>query len=178
LVADPNIPFDERMLAPLFLLGEIGIGLLVAAWWPRGSRVGRAAVAIVLAAWLVASAVVTGQRIASAREDGNDFASSDWRDSPTVAWVRSPAGGAQRVLYTNWPAALYFQAGRASHDLPETLDAMTLHRFRDRLARSQGAIVAFTEPSPDVASPDSLARLMGLHTVARFPDGTIWDLGR
>jgi hypothetical protein len=177
LVADPSIPFDQRMLSPLLLLAELAIGVTIARWRSRG-RVARMVVAGALVTWFVASAFVSVRQIVFAREDGNDFANSDWRDSPTIAWVRSSTGGANRTLYTNWPAALYFQAHRSTHDLPETLDRLALHRFRDRLARSHGVVVAFAEPSPDVASPDSLALLMRLHEVARFPDGTVWELAK
>ncbi len=176
IVADPNIPFDERILSPLLLLAEIALGLAIAAWWPERSRAARFAVGSVVLLWFAVSAGVSISRIVVAREDGNDFAGSDWRDSPTIAWVRDSAGGAHRTLYTNWPAALYFQAQRASHDVPETLDGLTLHRFRDRLAHTRGAMVGFSVVSPDVAPPDSIAALMGLRLVARFDDGAVWEL--
>jgi hypothetical protein len=176
IVADPNIPFDERILSPLLLLAEIALGLTIAAWWPERSRDARLAVGGVVVLWFAVSAGVSISRIVVAREDGNDFAGSDWRDSPTVAWVRDSAGGAHRTLYTNWPAAVYFQAQRASHDLPETLDGITLHRFRDRLTHTHGAVVGFSAVSPDMALPDSIAALMGLRLVARFADGAVWEL--
>ncbi len=178
IVADPNIPFDERILSPLFLLAEIALGLAVAAWWPDRSRGERLAVGAVVALWFAVSVGVSMSRIVVAREDGNDFAGSDWRDSPTVAWVRDSAGGARRTLYTNWPAAVYFQAQRASHDLPERLDGLTLRRFRERLTHTQGVVVGFSAVSPDVAPPDSIAALMGLRLVARFDDGAVWELPR
>jgi hypothetical protein len=177
MFADPNIPFDERILAPLILLAEIAVAVSVSVWWPGRRRAWRVIVGAGLAAWFVASAVVSGGRVAYALDDGNDFAGSDWRDSPTIAWVRAPSGGGQRALYSNWPAALYFHAHRASHDLPEVVDALALHRFRDRLARSRGVVVGFDTPSPDVATPDTLARALGLRQIARFEDGTVWELG-
>ncbi len=178
LIADPNIPFDERILSPLFLLAAIALGLAIAAWWPEGSRVARVAVGSVVLLWFAVSAGVSISRIVVAREDGNDFAGSDWRDSPTIAWVRDSAGGAHRTLYTNWPAAVYFQAQRASHDVPETLDGLTLHRFRDRLAHTHGTMVGFSAVDPDLASPERIAALMGLRLVARFDDGAVWELPR
>jgi hypothetical protein len=81
-------------------------------------------------------------------------------------------------LYTNWPAALYFNAGRASHDLPDVTDALTLRRFRDRLARNHGVLVAFSAPNSDVAPPDSVARVLGLRQIARFSDGSVWGLAQ
>ena len=177
LFADPLIPFDERLLCPLLLLGEVALAVLVPVWWRmERSTTARAGVGIVLSLWFLSSAVVTVHVMAVARDDGGDFAGIDWRDSPTVAWVRASDGGLNRVLYTNWPAALYFQAGRASHELPAGLDALTLRRFGDRLGRTHGVVVGFVVASPDAASPDSLARAMGLHEIARFDDGSVWEL--
>jgi hypothetical protein len=175
-LADPNIPFDERILAPAILLAEVGLGVALALWWPGRGRTARLAVGVVVALWFVASVVTSVARVVYALEDGNDFAGSDWRDSPTVTWVRAADGGAERVLYTNWPAALYFQAGRASHDVPDVTDALTLRRFRDRLARSHGVVVAFNAPNTDVAPPDSVAGVLSLRLIARFSDGAVWGL--
>ena len=111
--------------------------------------------------------------MASALAEGNDLASVEWRESPTIAWVRTAAAG--RVLFTNWPAPLYFHAHRATHTLPEVLDALTLHRFRDRLEHQHGLVVAFSAPSVDVASPDSLAARLQLRAVARLGDGIVWE---
>jgi hypothetical protein len=177
-VADPSIPFDQRILAPVILLAEIGLGVALALWWPGRGRAARVGVGVLVIAWFVASAVTSAASVQDALEDGNDFAGSDWRDSPTVAWVRSLDGGATRVLYTNWPAALYFNAGRAVHDVPDVTDALTLRRFRDRIARSHGVVVAFTAPNPDVAPPDSVARVLGLRQIARFNDGSVWELAQ
>jgi hypothetical protein len=166
LFADPNIPFDQRILAPLFVLAE----LAVVAALDQAPRITK----LLLGAWGVASAVVSIGAIQFALDDGNDFASADWRYSPTVAWVRDSANG--RTLYTNWPVALYFHAGRSAHGLPPALEPLMLRRFGDRLARTHGLMVAFDVPSPDAAPPDSIAERLRLRRVARLDDGTVWDL--
>lgn len=176
LFADPSIPFDERILSPLILLATIGLAVLLSAWWPDRSRGSRVVAGSVLVLWAGASAVTSAARIAYARDDGNDFAGSDWRGSPTIAWARAADGGAHSVLYSNWPSALYFHAHRAAHDIPASADGLTLHRFRDRLLRTHGVVVGFKAPSPDVVDPDTLARALSLRAVARFEDGTVWAL--
>ena len=176
VLADPNIPFDDRILAPLILLAEIAVGVGLARWWPGRTRAAHLSVASVVAAWFVASVVTSSARVVYALEDGNDFAGSDWRESPTMGWVQAPDGGATRVLYSNWPSALYFRAGRAAHDLPDVTDALTLRRFRDRLTRSHGVLVGFSSPNTDLASPDTIARILALRVVARFSDGAVWGL--
>lgn len=166
LFADPNIPFDERILAPVFVLAEVAFVAAVSEA-PRVTK-------LLFGAWVIASGVVSVGAIRSALDDGNDFASVDWTDSPTVAWVRDSASG--RTIYTNWPVALYFHAGRSSHNLPPLVEPLMLHRFRDRLARTQGLVVAFDIRSPDAAPPDSIAERLRLRRVARLTDGTIWEL--
>jgi len=106
-------------------------------------------------------------------DEGSDFASRRWRDSPTLAWAQT--AGATRTLYSNWPQVLYFHAGRAARAIPDTYDATTLAEFDSVLARTGGALVLFTEPSPDVAPPDSIVRGMGLREVARLGDGAVWE---
>jgi hypothetical protein len=189
LAADRFIPFDERLLVPLMLLAECAVAIVVALWWRGGTSAPeqgatqrrersrhRAAVGLILIVWFVASAAGSVQRISAARLDGEDLAGSDWLDSPTIAWVRSPAGGLNRVLYTNWPAALYFHAGRAAHDLPDNLDPLTLHRLRDRLSRNNGVLVGFTINNPDAEPVSVLAPALGLREVAHFDDGSVWEL--
>jgi 4-amino-4-deoxy-L-arabinose transferase-like glycosyltransferase len=167
VLADPNIPFDERLLAPSMLLAELAI---VAAL-PSATRPAR----IVLGAWFLGSAIVSVAAVRAALDDGGDFASADWRFSPTVSWVRDSANG--RALYTNWPIALYFYDGRDSHELPPVLEPLTLRRFGDRLARTHGLLVAFdATTAPDFARPDSIAARLRLRAVARFSDGTVWEV--
>jgi hypothetical protein len=174
LFADPNIPFDDRILAPLFLLVEIALAVAAWQWAGTRDRWARGAAAIVFGVWLAGSFVVSRGMINDAMTDGADFAATSWRYSPTIAWVR--ANAARRPLYTNWPAALYFHVGRGSHILPAGLDPLTLRRFRARVARTDGIIVGFDVPTIECASPDSIASRLRLQPLARLADGTIWAL--
>jgi hypothetical protein len=174
LIADPGIPLDDRMMAPLFVMLEIGIVLLVAPEWRRWPRAGRATVAIGLAAWCAAAgwASVTSARYAVGI--GNDFAEDCWRDSPVVAWVR--AHGAGRAIYSNVPEPLYFHAGRLSHEPPDETDAATLRAFADTLARRRALLVVFDETCGDLADSTAaeLPRLP-VHEVAALPTGRIFE---
>jgi hypothetical protein len=178
LAADQYIPFDERLLSPFMLLAESAAAIVLVIWWRERRWPARvlAVGGVVIAAWLVASASGTARLIEEARLDGGDFAGIDWVDSPTLAWVRSPTGGLHRVLYTNWPVAVYFHADRASHDLPDNVDPLTLRRFHDRLSRSNGVVVGFTTPSRDYAPMDALSQLLGLRLIEHFEDGSVWEL--
>lgn len=172
-LADPMIPFDGRILAPLLLLVEIAAVIAAAVWWRRAPRDRlRLVVASAVVCWGLASVSESVSDVRAALIDGIDFASADWRESPTVGWVR--AHGAGTPIYTNWPAALYFQAARATHEVPPTLDALTLRRFGDRLARQRGVLVGFIVPSPGMAAPDSIAARLRLRRLAAYDDGSVW----
>jgi len=172
-LADPAIPFDERILAPLLLLWEVAAVIAAAVWWRRAphDRM-RLVVAAAALCWGLAAVSVSVYDVRAALIDGIDFASADWRESATVGWVRAHGAGAP--IYTNWPAAIYFQAGRATHEVPPTLDALTLRRFGDRLARQRGVLVGFRVPSQGMASPDSIAARLRLRPLARYDDGSVW----
>ncbi|HWZ60456.1 MAG TPA: hypothetical protein VNW46_15860 [Gemmatimonadaceae bacterium] len=173
VAADPSIPFDDRLLSPLILLTEIALVIAAAMWWRRTPD-RRAQMVVVAAAcvWVVASAVESGSRVKEALTDGDDFASTEWRFSPTVAWVRAHAAGVP--LYTNWPAAVYFHAQRGSHELPRAVDPLTLRRFGERLERQRGILVGFDAPNAEGVSPDSIASRLRLRPLARLADGAIW----
>lgn len=178
LVVFGTIPFDERILSPpIFLavgLTAVAVAATIGATRrPAVRRVALAATLLLLAAWGVPSAASTVDDVTYVLEEGSDFASLAWRDSPTLAWVR--AHGAGHTLFTNWPVAVYFHLGRVSRDLPATLDGATLGEFEAQLRRRNGLVVAFSAPSPDVASPDSIATRLGLRPVARFADGVVWE---
>jgi hypothetical protein len=176
LLADPGIPFDDRMLSPLFMLAAIAIAVTLANWWRASARAGRRAAALfslgITASWIAGAAQVSVQLVHEFRADGADMAATDWRLSPVVDWAARAGPGTR--LYSNWPAAIWFHTGRAAFELPAELDSLTVAAFGAKLAKEHGAVLAFREVSPDMASPDSLAALAGLATVARWPDGSVW----
>jgi len=172
LFADPGIPFDERILAPLVLLVSAMTAVAIGASWRSLGLLLRAALLVCFAGWIVGSVLADWDDVSWATSNGSDFAGEDWRTSPTIAWVRTNA--ASTPLYSNWPAALYFHVHRAAWLLPDESDAKTVRAFADTLARRGGVVVAFDAPSPDVAPLDSIVRRAGLRVVARLSDGTIY----
>lgn len=169
------IPFDWRILAPLFVLVEIMAVVAVGYWWRAYHRPLHIVIGIVAVAWIAAAVVVTFNDAQWAATEGSDFASSDWRDSPLVAWVR--ANGRGHSLYSNWPAALYFHAHRIARELPDSTDAPELPAFGRTVAAQRAYVVAFDAPSPDFIPPDSLAQRLGWQRVVRVADGTVWQAG-
>ncbi|HEX5971195.1 MAG TPA: hypothetical protein VFY85_04665, partial [Gemmatimonadaceae bacterium] len=172
LVADPAIPFDERLLAPFLLLVTTAAAVGITCWWrTTGSRVARAAVGIVLVGWWGASARVALDDGRYALDYGSDFAGEEWRHSPLLEWART--SGASHPLYTNWPAAVYFHLHRPSYSLPTADEAEALASFATALRRRDGRVLLFDAPDADDLAAPSLVEQAGLRIVARTSDGVV-----
>lgn len=167
-----TIPLDWRILAPLIILVEIAAVTAIGYWWRAYHFPVRAAIAAVALAWFGAASTATVNDAVYATTEGSDFAGSSWRMSPLIAWVRDHAVG--RPIYSNWPPALYFYAGRVSRELPDSTDAGRISEFANRIRSDHGYVVGFDERSPDFISPTTLARKLDLRQVVRTADGTVW----
>jgi hypothetical protein len=169
-----SILFDSRLLSPAFLLIEIALIPILWQFIRRSSVWLRAPAVSALLLWLAGSVMVDAQIVEDAVTDGNDFASTEWRTSPTIQWVVN--SGAGQPIYTNWPAAVYFDAHRSPYDLPRTLDPDSIAQFRTQLASRNGVLVGFEARNPDYPPVDSLARAAGLVPLKRFSDGAVWSV--
>jgi hypothetical protein len=175
LLADPGIPLDDRMLAPVFLLIALGAGVALASLWRELFRDRRELIILtagITASWMWGSAQVGAGWVDDFGTDGGDLAAHEWAASPLVAWAgQAPPG---TPLYSNWPAAIWFHTARPTHEIPADLDSSTALEFRAKIEREHGALLAFSAHAGDYAPPDSLAAMAGLVAVQRWPGGTIW----
>ena len=106
-----------------------------------------------------------------ALENGQDFAETQWTESPLLAWVR--ANASHTTLYTNWPPAVFFHLHRTSHELPSAADVSVLRAFTDTVRVRRGIVLLFDQPNPDQPVSDTLLRAAGLVQLARLSDGTV-----
>ena len=172
LVADPAIPFDERILAPFLLLVSTAAAVAIACWWrTTDSRVARAAVGVVLVGWWGSSASVALDEGRFALDYGSDFAGEEWRHSPVLDWART--SGASHPLYTNWPAAVYFHLHRPSYSLPTADETEALASFVDTLRRRDGRVLLFSAADADDIVAPALIGQPGLRVLARTSDGVV-----
>jgi len=172
LLADPDIPFDERILVPLFLLVTILVALAASAWTRASRNSLRIIGAVLLVAWLGAAGRATEDDIEWLLENGMDFAQAQWTGSPVLAWAR--ANASRQPLYSNWPAAIVFHLHRPAHELPNDAHARTLAAFADTLRVRHGVVIAFDQPSPGQIGVADLTNAVGLRPVARLSDGTVF----
>lgn len=170
-LADPAIPFDDRILSPLFLLVTIGAAIAISAWWREARLPARVLAGAALIAWFGASLTVSLDEASWALENGQDLAETQWTESPLLAWARANAPRA--TLYTNWPPAVFFHLHRASHELPSAADMSALRAFADTMRVRNGIVLLFDQPNPDQPVSDTLLRSAGLGQLARRSDGAV-----
>jgi hypothetical protein len=171
LFADGDIPLDERILAPAMMILTVTFALALQSYWSQASQRMRVFSVGIIFAWLFGAVDVSASWVSDYRADGNDLAGRDWRLAPIVDWARAHPGVR---LYSNWPSAIWFHTGRGTSGLPRALDTATVRKFRAIIGNDHGAVLAFTWPSPEFASPDSLAARAGLVAVQRSPLGVVW----
>jgi hypothetical protein len=172
LLADPDIPFDERILAPALVLLTTLAAAALGIWW-NGTRlvIARIAVCAALLGWWFAAASATYGEAHYALEWGSDFAGEQWRKSELLDWTRHE--GAKYTLYSNWPAAVYFHLHRPARELPKEHDAATLAAFADTVRARGGRVLLFDVETSEYAPTASLEKLPGLRIVARLSDGVV-----
>lgn len=167
-----SIRFDARILSPAIMLAELSVVLLISTSSLFERRYFKPAIAVLAAIWLAASLRVNGALVSDSIEDGNDFAASDWRDSPMMEWIARNAG--RKTIYTNWPAAIYFNAHRHPFDIPTTLNPDSVRLFGKAMEESGGIFAAFNTRNFDYPANDSIAAAAGLVQIREFEDGILW----
>jgi hypothetical protein len=172
LFADPGIPFDNRLLLPLFVLAIIIAAISIRSWWRTAALAPRILAAVLVAGWLVASYHVASDDIDWALENGYDLAGDSWRTSAVIDWARTNAS--DQPLYSNWPSAVVLHLARPSHDTPVTGDTLVLRSFAHAVAARHGVVLAFDTPSPGLIGADALRAASGLRRVAKLQDGSVF----
>jgi len=167
-----GIPFDARILGPLFMLLTLGFATALAIDAPVWPVAGRVLASVVLVLWLYGAVRWDAQEIGITREYGLGYESPDWQTSDVANWLRGP--GAGRVAYSNDPAGVWHVTHRPVRILPTEMDADTLREFRARFFARPSVLLGYDSPFGPLVSPDTLARLLGLVQVASFEHGTAW----
>ncbi|MDB4917336.1 MAG: hypothetical protein JWM95_4980 [Gemmatimonadetes bacterium] len=174
LFADPDIPLDRRILAPVFLLLAMLTSVGMWYWW-RGTRlmVARVAVSVAFITWWIASAGVVREEARFILTFGSDLAGVQWRQSEVLSWTRTE--GSDAMLWTNWPAAVYFHLHRPAHELPKNreMTPTTLAAFADTVRARDGRVILFNVQTGEYPANAVLSKLPGLRVVEVLRDGLV-----
>jgi hypothetical protein len=172
LLADHDIPFDFRMTVPLVPLAVAAVTIVAARAWRVISKPARVFGVLAFLGWAGAAVRANYQQISDALADGGDFASAEWTNSPTLAWVRTQ--GASREIFTNLPCEVWFHLDRQVRNLPDSTDAKTMLEFSAKLRATNGVMIAWNLQSPETAHTDSIAVRAGLVRLTTLDDGRVW----
>jgi hypothetical protein len=175
MVADPDIPLDDRLLAPAIALVMVAVVVAVAGWRHAAPRaVGALGAAALI--WAYGSFVVTRDAVRYALRTGSDYADICWSGSPVTAWVRDH--GAGHALLSNAPIALYFQSGRLAREMPDEMQADSLRAFADTLVARNSYVVVFDRSCAETIEPPDPVFMgaLGLVSEAVLRRGTIWRM--
>ena len=167
-----GIPFDERLLSPLFLLATVVLAACLRIRWSAWSGPMRSAVLAACVAWAIGGTVLNVEQLNGLQEDGWGYSGRKWQPSAEQAWLQTE--GRRYQLYSNNPMLVYFLTGRPSRELPDTADAATLRDFRGTLEEEGGAMVGFDEDYRRMDPPAFLAAVLPLQPLVRFEHMSVW----
>lgn len=167
-----NIPLDDRLLAPLVLMGGIATLIALYTWSRQATRVVRRVTAVAFACWIAAAAWQSFADARSLLDDRDDYGSDYWTDTPAAVWLRT--NGRTHALFSNDPVATYFITGRPSRMVPNTFRATTASDFLERLRATDGVLIEYSMPLEDMVDARELARQTGLCIVVTSEVGTVW----
>jgi len=173
LIADPGIPFDERILSPVIVLGTTIAATGIALWW-RSTRAELPKIALcgALLGWWFGAASTTWVDASYVMAWGSDFGGDQWHRSELLAWARAHGHG--HPLYSNWPIVPYFYLGRPARDVPRLNETAQLGQFADSLRAHDGRVLAFDVPGIEYVPVDTLAKVPGLRLITRLHDGAVF----
>ncbi|HEX7979422.1 MAG TPA: hypothetical protein VF461_12530 [Gemmatimonadaceae bacterium] len=173
VIADPGIPFDERILSPVIVLAMTIAATGIALWW-RSTRAELPKIALcgALLGWWFGAASFMWVNASYVMAWGSDFAGDQWQRSELLAWAR--AHGRGHLLYSNWPVVAYFYLDRPARDVPRLNEADQLSAFADSLRAHDGRVLAFDVAGMEYETVDSLAKTPGLRMIARLHDGAVF----
>jgi hypothetical protein len=173
LGADPDIPFDWRILSPVMLTGELVAVVVFARLWPSCRPSLRLATLFGASLWMVASARASWIHVTNMRAVGACYDAPQWQESSLARWLR--AAGNDYELYSNNPAAIWHMTHRSSKLLPETdVDPMTLRALSERLHARPSAIIDFRADFDGTLAPGVVPASVGLQAVKRLDQASVW----
>lgn len=182
------VMFDERTLVPVHVVSIILVIGLVARLLPRVQtrRAIRLAFSLMALALLDSYTLRAANWFTQTRPDGQYYAGSIWKDSNTIARLRSLPPNIP--IYSNGYDAIYYLTGRPAVLIPAKTVFVTgqpnqdyeaeLERMRRALRDQRGVLVYFnTLPERWFLPTESeLKTRLSLTEIAKSSDGSIWQV--
>jgi hypothetical protein len=173
LVADPEIPFDQRLLSPVMVFVTMATTIAAFHWWiGASSLLLKTALMGAGFAWWCAVGRVTVGEMRRVRLHGSNYERERWRRSDVIEWGRTAGSG--HPLFSNRPPAVYFHLHRAVRDVPTIEDAARMQEFANRVRAEDGRVLMFRAPTRAYVTIDSLRRATTLRPVLEGASGVVF----
>ncbi len=169
-LADPRIPTDARMLAPVLLLGGIACAAAL-GHAARSQRARATAVAVVVSGWAVVSGAGIVRGVRSVQAEGQFYTSTFWFRSTLIGWAREHASTGP-LPYSTEPELLYLHTGRPARRLPRA--GADLEAFREAWRSRPGPVVLVNPPHPGDLPAAAILDGLELEPVLAAPEGVVW----
>jgi hypothetical protein len=141
LCADPDVPFDWRIVSRITVAATWLMAAVIALRWGRLRGSLRAALALYAVLWFGGNLATSAHVVTELPRRGMGYGSEAWQDSGVAGWLRGP--GRRYALYTNVPAAVWLVAGQPARMLPKAEDLKRLPAFARRLRSAPSAIIGW-----------------------------------
>lgn len=182
-VADPNIPFDDRLLFPVFACVIIAATVL-GECFARSRPWARWALASLVLLSLGLRTVPAAVTLIRVHRDGSGYSSEGWRRSPAIATLRVLPRPA--VVFSNAPEAVGYLTKLAALPLPDSLTIETKrpnHHYQVEIATlcarvASGRAVVVYLATEGIGDPDEQADLekrCAFGQAGKYADGTIYS---
>ena len=167
---DGTTPLNSRILMPLYLNILLLAGIGMALLWQRSTLFPRL-IAVGLLLWLSYFTLTRlNGTIQDLTRDGQGYASLQWKNSPTLQFVRQQD---PLLVYTNDVTALYFLTGKDSVGIPNSIsEEAEFQAMRQNLRSSGGLLVLLGNLTGEFASQEQLTQ--GMTQIGKFEDGSIY----
>ena len=177
---DASTPFQDRILAPVYISLLMALVMLGVWLWRTGKRPLQAIVLILALAVSAVTLTDGSHAVVRLQSDPLGYASAHWRNSKTIAAINGLP--ANTVIYSSSPTIIYILTNRPAYIIPTPIDPVDnqlrgsydddVAQMRADLLAGKTVLVIF---QADRVKPDALAKLTaGIPLYFSAGDGQIF----
>ncbi len=177
---DYTTPLSYRIMAPEFVAGLLVVAVALSSLASSWGRTGRLILETLAVALMVSYGFRCAALCANIHENGLEFSSVAWSESPLVAYVKKLSEDVP--VYTNGAAGLYYQLKRSASAIPRKLKDgapnpkldLQLDVMKHDLDANNAVVVYFNDiPSTLLPNPEELASKLDLTITLKAKDGIV-----
>jgi hypothetical protein len=143
LIADPGIPFDNRVLVPALIFAALGFSHIAQAIFDRPLHI--ALGLFIISGVAIGNILTTAPHFFHAARNGNGYARDEWKQSETIAWLRKLPR--DTIIFSNAADGICALLSVPAKYTPRVAELPRLARFQRRVEQaSPSVVVLFDDP--------------------------------